>query len=188
MGALKDVIANGVALPALLRAGRWKGANAVQGYPDIGAPWFALADPCQKTYAKQAVPDANAPSRPACFARVKFIIGRNRRQAMSDACAVVSRGKSKSIPRWCHHRPLRLTAALVATSTDPGSRSPIPIRKSMQTGQFQTPPAVRAWCAWTLALALAASAFGTPAQAQTSVALVSNQGQTNQASRNSPHP
>ena len=31
-----------------------------------------------------------------------------------------------------------------ATSTDPGSRSPIPIRKSMQTGQFQTPPAVRA--------------------------------------------
>ena len=105
---------------------------------------------------------------------------------MSDACAVVSRGKSKSIPRWCHHRPLRLTAALVATSTDPGSRSPIPIRKSMQTGQFQTPPAVRAWCAWTLALALAASAFGTPAQAQTSVALVSNQGQTNQAARNSP--
>ena len=99
---------------------------------------------------------------------------------MSDACAVVSRGKSKSIPRWCHHGPLRLTAALVATSTDPGSRSPIPIRKSMQTGQFQTPPAVRAWCAWTLALALAASAFGTPAQAQTSVALVSNQGQANQ--------
>ena len=33
---------------------------------------------------------------------------------MSDACAVVSRGESKSVPRWCHHGPLRLTAALVA--------------------------------------------------------------------------
>ncbi len=35
MGALKDVIVDGVALLALLRAGRWKGADAVQGYTDI---------------------------------------------------------------------------------------------------------------------------------------------------------
>ena len=35
MGALKDVIDDGVALPALLRAGRWQGADAVQGYTDI---------------------------------------------------------------------------------------------------------------------------------------------------------
>ena len=64
VGALKHVIADGMALPALLRAGRWKGADAVHGY--------------------------------------------------------------------------------TATSTDPGSRSPIPIRRSMQTRQFQRPPAVRA--------------------------------------------
>ena len=63
VGALKHLIADGMALPALLRAGRWKGADAVRGY--------------------------------------------------------------------------------TATSTDPGSRSPIPIRESMQTRQFQTPPAVR---------------------------------------------
>ena len=43
--------------------------------PPIGAPWFALADSCQKTYAKQAVPDADAPSRPACFTRVNQLSG-----------------------------------------------------------------------------------------------------------------
>ena len=64
VGALKHLIADGMALPALLREGRWKGADAVHGY--------------------------------------------------------------------------------TATSTDPGSRSPIPIRRSMQTRQFQRPPAVRA--------------------------------------------
>ena len=72
MGALKDMIVDGVALPALSRAGRWKGADGVQGYTDIGAPWFALTDSSQKKYAKQAVPDANAPSLPACFARVEY--------------------------------------------------------------------------------------------------------------------
>ena len=35
VGALKDMIVDGVVLPALLRAGRWKGADAVQGYTDI---------------------------------------------------------------------------------------------------------------------------------------------------------
>ena len=63
MGALKDMIVDGVVLPALLRAGRWKG-------------------------------------------------------------------------------PMRFKAT--PTSTGHSSRSPIPIRKSMQNRQFQTPPAVRA--------------------------------------------
>ena len=35
VGALRDMIADGVALPALLRAGRWKSADAVQRYADI---------------------------------------------------------------------------------------------------------------------------------------------------------
>ena len=35
VGALKDMIADGVKLPALLRAGRWKSADAVQRYADI---------------------------------------------------------------------------------------------------------------------------------------------------------
>ena len=35
VGALQDMIADGVELPALLRAGRWKSANAVQRYFNI---------------------------------------------------------------------------------------------------------------------------------------------------------
>ena len=38
VGALHDMIADGVALPALLRAGRWKSADAVQRYADIDGP------------------------------------------------------------------------------------------------------------------------------------------------------
>ena len=37
VGALKDMIADGVDRPALLRAGRWKRADAVQRYADIDA-------------------------------------------------------------------------------------------------------------------------------------------------------
>ena len=74
------MIADGVALPALSRAGRWKDADGVQGYTDIGAPWFALADSCQKKYANQAVPEAPPlPGPPVLLALNTVIELQNRR-------------------------------------------------------------------------------------------------------------
>ena len=105
MGALKDMIADGVALPSPMR---------FKATPTSARHGSRSPIPVRKSMqTRQSQTQTPLPGRPGLLA-LNSVIGRNRRQAMSDACAVVSRGESKSVPRWCHHGPLRLTAALVA--------------------------------------------------------------------------